>query len=454
MSRPRRLRPGPRPRAFATLLVLWVITVAVILLAALQLSSFRQAAQGREAVARVRAYWAARAGVEAQIAKLTVNTLTPDTNSAFTLTDQLAAAARGSVLNASWTIRHTDADGQELDGPEDAASKLNVNTLIRDDLLTLPYMNEGTADSIVDWADSDEDVSEAGAEAGSYETLRFPYAPRNGSFRSLEELDLVLGVRPEFVRGEDWNLNGRLDPSEDDGDLSWPPDNADGRLDAEWSAILTAASQDGGLGAETGTPRLDLRSASVDDIAKRLTVDATQAQTIQQYATSDGASLTDFIGTPLRDLATPTTGTVTPGTQLAGQAQIADLTDDQLRLLLAETTLGEESLLGPNTGRVNINTVARQTLEYLPSIDAATADALIQERQSRAAGFTSLVDLLEVPSIDRERLADLAIFLDVRSNVYIANVRGRDEATGTEVEIRAVLDRSTVPVVIREFRVR
>ena len=39
-------------------------------------------------------------------------------------------------------------------------------------------------------------------------------------------------ARPEFVRGEDWNLNGRLDPNEDDGDISYPPDNSDGKLDA------------------------------------------------------------------------------------------------------------------------------------------------------------------------------------------------------------------------------
>lgn len=454
MTPPRRLPASQSSRAFATLLIMWAITIAIVLLAALQLTAFRQAAQGREAVGRVRAYWAARAGVESQIAKLTLNTLTPDTSSAYTLEDNLVAASRGTLPSASWTIRHTDSEGLEVDGPEDASSKININTMVREDLLTLSAMTEGTADAIIDWVDSDDEVSEFGAEAGSYESIRFPYKPRNGALRSLEELDLVLGVNPEYVRGEDWNLNGRLDPNEDDGDLSWPPDNADGRLDQGWSAIVTAVSEEGGLGAQTGTTRLNLTTATPEEIAKRLTVDTTQAQTILDHATSDGATLNDFIGTPLSDLASTSSTSATPGTQLRGAPQIANLTTEQLKLLLDETTLGEETLLGPRAGRVNINTVSRKTLEYLPSIDAATADAIIQERQSRSAGFTSLTDLLEVPSIDLERLADLAIFLNVRSNVYVASCRGRDEATGTEVEIRAVLDRSTIPVVIRELRVR
>jgi hypothetical protein len=38
--------------------------------------------------------------------------------------------------------------------------------------------------------------------------------------------------------------------------------------------------------------------------------------------------------------------------------------------------------------------------------------------------------------------------------VYIVTSRGRDELTGLEVEIVATLDRSTLPVVLREVMVR
>ena len=36
--------------------------------------------------------------------------------------------------------------------------------------------------------------------------------------RSVREVLLVNGATPELLYGEDWNLNGRLDPNENDGE--------------------------------------------------------------------------------------------------------------------------------------------------------------------------------------------------------------------------------------------
>ena len=44
---------------------------------------------------------------------------------------------------------------------------------------------------------------------------------RNGFYRSVAELELVAGIWGDFVRGEDRNLNGRMDPNENDGELFW-----------------------------------------------------------------------------------------------------------------------------------------------------------------------------------------------------------------------------------------
>ena len=55
-------------------MVLWAIVLAAVVVSALQSASYSQAVAGREALARVRAYWAARGGVEATIARLEFNT--------------------------------------------------------------------------------------------------------------------------------------------------------------------------------------------------------------------------------------------------------------------------------------------------------------------------------------------------------------------------------------------
>lgn len=448
MTRATNLSAPRSRRAFATFMVLWAIALVALVLVALQSSAFRQAAEGRETVARIRAYWAARAGVEAEIAALTLNTLTPDTGSALTVTTDMDNVARADLGSASYVIRHTDERG-EVDGVEDAHAKLNVNTLDLEDLMLLDSMDESTAQSILNWIHGVDESSTLGADAGAYTGLKYPYDPREAPVRSLAELELVTGVDPQVVRGEDWNFNGRLDPAEDDANGSWPPDNSDGVLQAGWSKFLTAVSELGGMAA-SGQKRLDLKTATVDDIASRLKVDRSQAQIIYDHAGTDSADLADFVRTDLPDLATSTTGTL-----LNGQSQNAqNLTRDQLRTLLDEAIIGDPRQAAPRSGKININTVSQETLERFSRIDVAVADAIIAERQARSGGFTSLLDLLSVPAVTTEVLADLMAYFDVRSNVYVVTSRGRDKATGLEVEIQATLDRSSIPVVIRDLVVR
>lgn len=446
-----------KKRGFATFMAIWAVALTTLVLVTLQAVAFREAAAGRESVARVRAYWAARAGVEAQIAALSANTISPDPSSAFTVQSEMAAAARADVgASASYVIRHTEPGGyEELDGPEDAHAKLNVNTLDTADLMMLEGMDETVAQSIHNWIHGpDETALTAGADEGTYTGLRYPYRPREAPVRSLKELELVKDVDPRLVRGDDWNLNSRLDPNEDDGEASLPSDDLNGRLDAGWSQYLTAVS-DGESWAASGQPRLDLTTASAEDIAARLKVDANQAAAISSYATGTTGTLADFVRTDLSDLAAQATGGQTGGTLLNGQtSQITALTDDQLALLLDEATMGELARAGPRMGKVNINTVTRETLERQAKVDAAMADALITERDARAGGFVNLTELLSVPSVDRATLADLMTTFDVRSNVYVVSSRGRDKATGLEVEIVAVLDRSSIPVVIKDLFVR
>jgi hypothetical protein len=72
-------------------------------------------------------------------------------------------------------------------------------------------------------------------------------------------------------------------------------------------------------------------------------------------------------------------------------------------------------------------------------------------RQSRAEGITSIVDLLEVRRIQPETLSGLSPLLDVTGWTFSITSRGTSE-NGQEVEIHAVVDRSSLPVRILEYR--
>ena len=99
-------------------------------------------------------------------------------------------------------------------------------------------------DALIDWQDSDNTAREAGAETEFYETLLPPYFAQNQPLSTAEELLLVRGFTAEILYGDDYNRNGLLDPNEDDGEDTFPPDNGDGRLDRGLLAYITVYSAD------------------------------------------------------------------------------------------------------------------------------------------------------------------------------------------------------------------
>jgi DNA uptake protein ComE-like DNA-binding protein len=448
-------------RGFAMVIVLWAVAIAALALAALQVVASRQVASGREAAARVRATWAARAGLEATIARLQSEWEQATPLGATSLVADLAVVAEGTVGRGKYLVLHESESGTRP-GPADGHAKLNINYATEADLLLMPDMTEDIAAAIMDWIDEDEEVRLGGAEAETYQSLASGYRPRNGPVRTMRELELIRGVTPEMVRGEDWNQNGVLDANENDGELSWPPDNADGKLDAGWSQFWTAASVSGGL-ASDGQQRLDLSSASSAEVSARLSVSDEQAQTILAQIQQAQGAMEQFIATPLSQMATTLqrNGQLTfssrnrgGGGRGGGQqfVQVPDLTREQLTALLDGGQVGPATGLSP--GKVNLNTASEQTLEYLGALSPAARDAILLYRDQLSGDVRSMTELLDVPGLNAETVSSLWRIMDVRSNVFVVTVRGIDEISGLSVEMTAEIDRSADPVVIRSMVIR
>ncbi|NNJ25715.1 type II secretion system protein GspK [Alienimonas chondri] len=180
----------------------------------------------------------------------------------------------------------------------DESGKLDVNGLLnisvrgeelsetqqRTLLLGVPGMTDELADSILDYVDDDDDAREFGAEYDTYASLDPPRSPRNGPIDSVEELMLVQGVTPALLYGEDANRNGLLDPGENDGDATYPPDNADGLLDVGWTAYLTVHGGEPNLNAD-GEAKINLNDGVLTDLFDTLeeTFDTDTAQFIVAY---------------------------------------------------------------------------------------------------------------------------------------------------------------------------
>ncbi len=140
--------------------------------------------------------------------------------------------ARFWFLGRDTTAVQSASPDKPFFGLVDECSKLNLNTATVAMLTNLPGMTPELAAAIVDWRDANGDLTDGGAEDDFYLRLNPPYHCKNAPFESIEELRLVAGADMEVLFGEDTNLNGVLDPNENDGPASLPADNRDGHLDA------------------------------------------------------------------------------------------------------------------------------------------------------------------------------------------------------------------------------
>ena len=468
--------------------MIWAVAIAAAIVAGLQILSFRQAVLGSDAVARVQARWAARAGVETMIAIMEYHTENPDPDDALALILDLEDHSYGTLETGTYDIRHF-LDGIESAGPLDEHSKANVNLLSSTELMNIEDMTPDVVGAIVDWRDANEDAGMLGAEKTYYQNRGKSYEPRNASFRNFAELELVAGVWPDSTRGEDWNLDGRLDPNEDDGEQTWPEDNHDGILDAGLSGLLTASSLTSPRAA-SGEDRLNLATATSAEVVERLELTEPQASALLAYAKTPNARLEQLLVVPLSTLsqggaATAGGAAVAGGANTTGgagaaaggkgsggsstqgrtgrssggssgatggvtQAGPGNLDTAAIGKVMNECTLKE--FTRPEPGKMNVNTVSGRVLKEVFDMNPKLVDSLLSRRDAKLTGLTSLAAVLDIPGMTPQILSSLATKLDVQSFVFTITSRGRSITVGGESEMIVTVDRSTLPAQILMYR--
>jgi DNA uptake protein ComE-like DNA-binding protein len=133
---------------------------------------------------------------------------------------------------AFWILRPTGDDERMYTyGITDECSKLNLNTATLAMLQRLPGMTDEFAASIVDWRDTNSDVTANGAESEYYLRLPDPYECKNSPLETVEELFLIRGVTKEILFGQDLNRNGVIDLGESASSFSGTFSSGGSRLD-------------------------------------------------------------------------------------------------------------------------------------------------------------------------------------------------------------------------------
>lgn len=170
---------------FALVMVLWALLLLGALAAAFSLSMRTGAEAARYGLDEERAYFQAYSGIQRVVALL--STMPAD-----------------NVF--SMDLRDASEDTEYAVALEGESGKVNINLVQEGPLLGI-LLNGGLPaedaerlrDAIVEWRSPSKGGpdKDSGAE---YAGLREPLKPRNGPFRSVEEMKSVLGVTPGFYR--------------------------------------------------------------------------------------------------------------------------------------------------------------------------------------------------------------------------------------------------------------
>jgi len=417
-----------RARGSVLIIVLWAAfgLVAVALYFA-QTTSFEL----RAADARVAALEAEQAIASAA---LYVSNVLATLVSPGTVPDpQLYACQAVPVGEAAfWLLGRSDATvagDQVAFGLIDEAAKLNLNTATVEMLQMLPRMTPELAAAIVDWRDANTTPTTGGAESDVYLRLNPAYRCKDAPFESVEELRLVYGMTLELLFGEDANLNGVLDPNENDGTMAFPYDNRDGRLDPGLLEYLTIYSREPNT-RTNGAQRINVAGTNQTQLANLLQEKGFSVDRANEILRNLGFSPTGTGsaggpgGTGGRGGANPG-GTPTPtATQPVGSLLEfyirSGMTPEEFALIEADITVSTNQV---QQGLININTASAAVLACVPGIGPEHAAEVVAYRQNRWASLLanpSVVWVVDV--IGQTNAIQAGPYLTARSYQFTADV--------------------------------
>lgn len=403
-----------RTRGSVLIIVLWVCfgVVALVLYFAHSMSSELRAADNR--VVSLSAREAADGGAR-YVAYVLGQYATGGTRPLST--DYEAEAL--PVGEATFWILGRDPDIEPTDEPVfnlvDEASKINLNTATRGMLEALPNMTPELAGAIIDWRDTNANVTENGAEDETYSRLTPPRRTKNAPFESVDELRLVYGATLDLLFGEDLNRNGVLDPNEDDGDASLPVDDRNGILRRGLLDFVTVYSAQPNTRSD-GSRRVDVGAVTSRQRLNQLLVDR-------------------FGATRAAELMVPI-----EGQQLGSVAEFmvrSRITAAEFERIQGDVTASTAAVV---RGLINVNTAPETVLACLPGIGPEKAPALISYRLSHPEGLTSIAWLLE--ALDPASLVQAGPFITGQSYQYSADIVAVGPHGRGYARIRTVFDLS------------
>ncbi|MCF7954273.1 MAG: general secretion pathway protein GspK [Phycisphaerae bacterium] len=297
-----------------------------------------------------------------------------------------------------WVLRPNLSDDKNHDfGLADEGGKININSASLEMLLKLPSMTSELATAIIDWRDSDSEITAGGAESEYYLLLGESYNCKNAPFETVEEVLFVKGCDHDYLYGEDLNRNGVLDDNENDAQQSLPADNSNGKLEPGFLNYVTVYSKQPN-GDRGGESKIDVTSKQIASELSKLIKDAIGDEKyyeVNENIMSSGPyrfqSVIEFY---IR----------------------SGLSEEDFKKIESKLVAGDDDEL---PGLVNINTAPKEVLLCLPGLEESDVDSIVAKRadQEDSDSITWLTEVLE-----DDKVVGIGPYITVTSYQYSADI--------------------------------
>lgn len=285
-------------------------------------------------------------------------------------------------------------------GLVDEAAKININAAaVNYNVLTnVPNLTPEIADAIIDWRSTTSTNSSISANYSMMQTSS--YTSKHAPFNTVDELRLVSGMDLATLYGEDANLNGFVDPNEDDADNLPPFDNHDGHLDSGLLEYLTIYSRE---------PNTDTNGNLRVNIAAR--AQQTQFRTLLQQQSIPQSKIQQVLPWGLRS-----SNVLEFYIRMVNNNLMSEL--DFAAIEPSITTSSSNFLYG----LVNINTANEQVLSCIPGIGSNNAPAIVSYRESNPNRINSIAWLAHAMNITPALAQSIGKYITSRSYQFTADI--------------------------------
>ena len=427
--------------AMVLVLCVWLLVIMIVVVMGIVQASKVNIYISSAESAKVRAKWAAHAGVYFAVNEILQSPT--GFHDSINILSSLENVVNHKVSNDGvFSLIHEIGDTGKIEyGIIDESSKLNLLTATNDQIANLAKINISSVNEAFRFLDIDRSSGSMSDKTIS-SIFESNYFAKNINVIARESL---LSMKECY--GEDTNINQRLDWNENDGELISPKDNSDGILESGLLHDSTLYSYEINIDRE-GEERVDINNADIPFLADSLQISESEAMWIVENGPyesiaelfPDTIAASDFANSLQTDVnATVQINANVTATDSDGNDILLAIRPSiqTVRRIYDKITVSDQPRI---PGKLNINTASADIIAAFFGITDEQAETIVKKRKSIPQGFYTPAEVFSAGVLTYDQFFELAERITVQGNVYTIISVGSIPGSDCQYTVEATVD--------------